>query len=105
MQSNDVERIAGGMPALVRCMLYTFFDPGPDAFSFNVTGMMIHTEEGLKHINGEFGFQVVDERASKTNLDVKGAAGTKCCLRCLNVVGARTEPGDCDFLVHYATCK
>ena len=97
--SQTVAGIHGGMPELVRQMLYKFFHPSQ--CNFETTGMRLPIGSDRVHITGRFGFFLVDEKAGKTNLSVKGAAGTKPCCCCKNVVGARTLPGDSDYLIHF----
>lgn len=99
VMSSDLEQIDGGMPSLIKAMLYKFFSR--DGFNMKETGCKFPTEAGEAHITCEFGFFGLDERAGKFTFSVKGASGAKCCLRCLNVVGAQTDPGESDFLVHY----
>ena len=71
-------------------------------FNFKESGVELPKVDGTSfHIQMDFGFFVVDERARKLGFDFKGASGAKCCAYCLNVLGAQSYPGDSEYLVRF----
>ena len=100
--SSVVEELEGGMPALLKKMVLTFFDPS--GWNFATTGLEIPVPgQPNENVRATFGFFILDERAVKLGLDIKGAAGAKCCgLECLNVCGAQTYPPQGDYFVRYS---
>ena len=102
IQTVDVIKVVGGLPAIVKAMMYKFFSPAD--FNFAASGVELQTPGGLKkHLRADFGFFILDEAASKSVFGVKGASGAKCCLRCMNVLGSKSQPppGD-NYLVRYS---
>ena len=100
--SSVVDDIEGGMPALLKKMVLTFFDPS--GWNFATTGLEIPVPgQPNETVRATFGFFILDERAVKLGLDIKGASGAKCCgLECLNVCGAQTYPPQGDYFVRYS---
>ena len=96
--SEIVSELQGGIQEVVRKMICIFFDPS--SFNFATTGLRLPTCSGLVHLKATFGFFMLDEKACKMTFGIKGASGTKPCCCCMNVVGAKTVPGESTYLVH-----
>ena len=98
--AHTVEKLDGGMPALMKKMVEFFFHPSD--FNFSVTGAKIPVGSGSHLLYANFGFFLEDEKAAKVNLALKGAGGARCCaLECMNVVGAHSYPPDGHFMVRF----
>ena len=101
--TDDLVKMLGGPAALAVAMLLEFF-PASSGFSFEHTGMKLPEAEAGRqeyHFNAEFTFFIVDEKAGKEDLDLKGAGGAKPCSWCKNILGAKSQPGDSTYLCRY----
>ena len=92
------ERVVGGMAAVGKVILKAFFS---DTFNFSTGFWLVNRAIAQRTF-----FQcrllcfIQDEKAHKEITAVKGASGTKCCLKCKNVtrlVDVRDDPYFQDF--------
>ena len=85
--SREMKRIRGG-PSAVYLKVCEVFWPIPIGLHhFERTGV----EARGRTIKFAYGFMIVDEKCEKEVSGVKGAAGVKCCLSCLNCVRTQKE--------------
>ena len=87
VRSSVVSQLPGGVSNLMRKILNIFFPASGDSFTRGVTFVR---RQPIGHSNimltAEFCGFLADEKAHKEILGVKGAAGTKPCTTCKNVV-------------------
>ena len=96
------DKVRGGMPAIVKAMLHSFYPPpGVSEFCFIGSGMRIPTDTGTFHISAKKSGFTVDEKASKVDFSVKGASGVKCCLYCKNCCKSAADASGSDYLIHF----
>ena len=95
-------KIQGGMAAVVRMMLLTFFSKDTTDFNFKTSGIRVPTEADVfGDIRADCGFFIEDERACKVGFDVKGASGCKLCLYCKAICASHLHPAEGDYYVRF----
>jgi len=102
LPSSVVQKLAGGMSALMARILRIFWHP--TSWNFKRLGVRMRLGERMQdawQLHATFACWVSDEKAFKELCNVKGASGTKPCLQCKNVIG-RVGRGDVmgNYLVH-----
>jgi hypothetical protein len=85
VRSNIVNRIAGGMSALMRMLLLTFFDQEANIYY----GVPVQTRSSVHMLCAKIGCVIGDHDALKQTFQNKGASGTLFCMCCRNVVAHR----------------
>ena len=91
-----LDQVAGGVAAIMKGVVETFFSAVTDKFNFARTGVPI---TDTLHLRAVFGCFLADEKAIKEVVSCKGASGWKPCVSCTNVVN-KIDPGDDGALVH-----
>ena len=105
MATSIQEQLDGGLTYVFQRLLKdVFFQPASFNFSIGVTlpdgrgGSCLHRVE-----MGPF---IQDEKAQKNANSVKGAAGTRCCLKCRNILNIDPQRiQHHPYFKHYATAK
>ena len=103
--SHKLANVKGGLQTLMKHILLLFFSP--TTFNFESSGVRVQTVGGgTALVKARFACFLMDEKALKIVLSVKGASGTKPCLACKNVVGAQTHPlHPDDYVVHFSDAR
>lgn len=99
VESKLVQRVPGGMAAVAKAVVDSFFPASDDEFNFSKTGMLFGHNGREYCIRARFGCWLADEKALKEVVSCKGSSGYKPCVSCKNVVN-RTMPADDSPLVH-----
>jgi hypothetical protein len=102
VECKVVKTVPGGMAAITKKVIQTFFPAVDGQFNFDKTGVIVKYNNAEHHIRATFGCWLADEKAIKEIVSCKGASGSKPCVCCKNVVN-RTKPGDGEYLVHVST--
>ncbi len=102
VECKVVKTVPGGMAAITKKVIQTFFPAVDGQFNFDKTGVIVKYNNAEHHIRATFGCWLADEAAIKEIVSCKGASGSKPCVCCKNVVN-RTKPGDGEYLVHVST--
>jgi hypothetical protein len=82
IRAKVVDKLAGGLPAVMKLVLQVFFATNGPSFDKGV--QIVCGKENILATARFSGF-LADEKALSQVADTKGAAGTKCCMDCNNV--------------------
>jgi hypothetical protein len=99
VERHRLKDVPGGMSAVAKEVVQSFWPASDDKFNFNTTGVIIPVQGREAHIRAQFGCWLADEKAIKEIVHCKGASGIKPCISCKNVVN-RTEVESDEYLVH-----
>jgi hypothetical protein len=102
VECKVLQTVPGGMAAITKKVVQTFFPADDSKFNFEKTGVIVKHNNAEHHIRATFGCWLADEKAIKEIVSCKGSSGSKPCVCCKNVVN-RTRPLDGDYLVHVST--
>ena len=80
--SKEMKRIRGGASAVYLKMCEVFWPTSLHLHNFERTGV----ETRGRSAKFKYGFMIVDEKCEKEVWGIKGAAGLKCCINCVNCV-------------------
>jgi len=83
VRTSIVNRLPGGVSGLMRQVMNVFFSRAGHSFARGTS--IVHRDSNVV-LRAKFGGFLADEKAHKEILGVKGAAGTKPCTTCKNVV-------------------
>ena len=87
--------------AMMRQMMYIFWDSAEGVFSFIKKGMHIMCRGVKRHLQLDFAGFLADDLAQCSIASVKNSSGTKLCMDCGNVISrvdpARVQPGLAHF--------
>ena len=101
VRTADVKEIVGGLSALTTHAMQLFWDP--EGWDLQRLGLPLEGPLGRMHIHLDFGGFLMDERGEKYVTGVKGSAGSKPCISCMDCVG-RIDPSLVpEGLKHYTT--
>lgn len=87
VKAKDVEKIDGGISAIVAYLMRIFFGTAVGAFNMSTLGVRLPGPHGEWVLRANFAVFLFDERAEKFIYSVKGSSGSKMCVSCRNVVG------------------
>ena len=82
IRSSIVKLLPGGVPQLMKNILYVFWPLTGDSFA---NGITIHVQKNPIIVTGIFAGFLADEKAHKELTGTKGASGSKICVNCNNV--------------------
>ena len=99
VERHRLKDVPGGMSAVAKEVVQSFWPASDDKFNFNTTGVIIPVQGREAHIRAQFGCWLADEKAINEIVHCKGASGIKPCISCKNVVN-RTEVESDEYLVH-----
>ena len=87
LRSSVVDKVAGGMSCVLRCVLRALV---VDAGSFTV-GVVLPLEDGPTLLFAQVRNHLGDESALSRGLAAKGASGIRPCIKCANVVKKNSD--------------
>jgi hypothetical protein len=100
LRSKLIELLPGGESQLFKMILRNMFATN----NCLAVGVNIVARDRLVTCRAIFGGLLADEVAHKDCFNIKGAAGTKPCISCKNVVNHNVMVGDSDYLVSLLNC-
>ena len=80
--TKEMNKIRGASSAVFLKVLEVFWSKNDDFHNFERTGVMTRG----RIFRFKYGFMIVDEKAEKEILGIKGTGGLRCCVSCLNCV-------------------
>ena len=89
-QKDMASRVSGGLSGVCRAILNIFFT-GVHSF---LSGVTVHFGDEAKMLRARLCTILGDEAALKSIWSVKGAAGHKCCFKCINIVSNQSGLAD-----------
>ena len=93
VRTRLVERIPGGVSALLKQILVAMFVDGPHNFT---RGFVVPHGSAVRVFRARLVGFLADEKGHKEFLAIKGAAGLKPCISCMNVVNFIHKTGYAD---------
>ena len=90
LRTTAASGVAGGVSGVCRAVLKSFFG---DTYNYT-SGITVNIGESSVMILAKLHSTIGDEAALKHVWSVKGAAGHKCCFKCMNIVSTNSQLSD-----------
>ena len=81
LRSSILEKVVGGLSYIARRLTHVFFTGSE---SFRLVGVDVDLGDGPTVLFGENKNLVADMEAAHDTLDLEGAGGLLCCMKCAN---------------------